>query len=304
MSGAERRYRRLLALYPRDHREHRGEEMLGVLLEGGEPGWRDYADLVAGALRLHLRRVFALDGGVDPRDVLAVVSLLGPIAVLVGATSALREVAWWVKVGSFWQMPWSEQVPDAPVWAIWAITAVLALCGLRRSAAVGAWVACAAYAWLPTVSPTWPIAINGGIVLLGLFAAAALTWSAGPRRGRELVGGAAVPLFTAAVGVAVSIEVLTSGPRWVAFAELGVLALGAFLACGVRSRVGRRAALVVVVPVLVGLLTWVLMHFIGRIPEVLQVAIPVALPLAVLLVLGALPRGRRRLPGTPSRPGA
>ncbi|MGW4400070.1 hypothetical protein ACWEHA_32680 [Amycolatopsis nivea] len=34
MSDLERRYRRLLALYPRAHRAAHGEEMLGVLLDG------------------------------------------------------------------------------------------------------------------------------------------------------------------------------------------------------------------------------------------------------------------------------
>ena len=61
MSTAERRYRRLLAWYPRDHRERNGEEMLGVLLAGSSdrrgPRWRETVDLLWGAVRMHLRRV-------------------------------------------------------------------------------------------------------------------------------------------------------------------------------------------------------------------------------------------------------
>jgi hypothetical protein len=61
------RYRRLLAWYPRDHRERHGEEMLGVLLAGAEdrtrPSRKETADLLLGALRLHLRRTVGMDGG-------------------------------------------------------------------------------------------------------------------------------------------------------------------------------------------------------------------------------------------------
>ncbi|MFT7837682.1 hypothetical protein Q5530_16205 [Saccharothrix sp. BKS2] len=91
-TGLERRYRRLLAWYPRDHRERNGEEMLAVLLAGAggrtRPGPRESADLLRGAARLHLRRVVAADGGVEPGGVLAVVSLLGPVALPAGATGS------------------------------------------------------------------------------------------------------------------------------------------------------------------------------------------------------------------------
>jgi len=109
VSGVERRYRLLLALYPRDHRDHKGEEMLGVLLaaagDRSRPGWREYADLLWGAARLHLRRVVAADGSVDPRDVLAIVSLLAPMALLAGATTGLHELAWWVRAGALGDYP-------------------------------------------------------------------------------------------------------------------------------------------------------------------------------------------------------
>jgi hypothetical protein len=73
----DRRYRRLLALYPKDHRAEHGEEMIGLLLAGALPAQRygeygarrigfwqhiaDMADLMAGAARI--RFWLALRGG-------------------------------------------------------------------------------------------------------------------------------------------------------------------------------------------------------------------------------------------------
>ncbi|OLF17149.1 hypothetical protein [Actinophytocola xanthii] len=133
MTDLERRYRRLLALYPRDHRERTGEEMLAVLVadagDRSRPGWRETANLLWAAARLHLRRLVAADGGVEPGDVLAVVSLLGPVALLAGAAGSVHELAWWVRAGAVGQLPWSEQVPDLPVWLVWFAVAVAACSG-------------------------------------------------------------------------------------------------------------------------------------------------------------------------------
>ncbi|PWW56952.1 hypothetical protein [Actinokineospora spheciospongiae] len=296
MSDLERRYRRLLALYPRDHRERRGEEMLAVLLESADPGWRESADLVRGALRLHLRRVFALDGGVDPRDVLAVVSLLAPVAVLAGATTAVHEVAWWVRNDALGDLSWTQQVPDAPVWAIWLLTAVLSAFGLRRAAAAGAWLGAIGFLVL-SVNPHWIPAPHAGSTLLGLLTAISLTWSPGPRSGRERVGGAAVPIVAAAVVAHVAVGTLAHGSPSVEFVELAVLAVGALFACGAGSRVGRRAALVLVVPVATALLTAVVQDVSGRLPDIAQYALLYGLPLVVLVLLGAMPRSVKRRTG-------
>ena len=56
----ERRYRRLLRLYPRSYREQHGEDMLGVLMDGadgtkGRPGFMETLDLLHGALTVHAR---------------------------------------------------------------------------------------------------------------------------------------------------------------------------------------------------------------------------------------------------------
>ena len=57
----ERRYRRLLGLYPRSYREQHGEDMLGVLMTaadqcaGGRPGFMETLDLLHGAMSVHAR---------------------------------------------------------------------------------------------------------------------------------------------------------------------------------------------------------------------------------------------------------
>lgn len=269
----ERRYRRLLALYPRDHRERHGEEMLGVLLAAGG-GWRDTVDLVAGAIALHLRRIFGLDGGVRRADAMAVVSLLGPIMLVAGAAPNLHEIAWWIRVGSFAQMPLT-QVPDAPAWAAWLVVAALALFGRRRAAAVAAWLAVFVYL---TVSLTVTDAFlmrfeNGGWLLLGLFTAIALTWSPGPVAGRALVGRRGVVLAVAGVVAMTVVTAFASrlyrlspmiweyGP----LIEVCVLAIGGWLACrAVASRrTGRRAVFVLALPAFVVALDYLLGSIVG-----------------------------------------
>ena len=54
----ERRYRRLLRLYPSSYREQHGDDMLGVLMDGadgakGRPGFMETLDLLHGALTVH-----------------------------------------------------------------------------------------------------------------------------------------------------------------------------------------------------------------------------------------------------------
>src|SRR4051794_33614854 len=117
-SRMEKRYRRLLALYPKDHRREHAEEMVGVLLLAGDGdaqvrapkpvAWAlrfgqhtaDSADLVGGALRIRgrialnrLRRTHWLSWTVrDQRwsDALAVVSVVAPLLLLVAALTEFR----------------------------------------------------------------------------------------------------------------------------------------------------------------------------------------------------------------------
>ena len=269
----ERRYRRLLALYPRDHRERHGEEMLGVLLDSS-PNGRDGLDLVGGAIVLHLRRVVGLDGGVNRRDVMAVVGLLGPIVLLTGAASDLHEIAWWIKAGALADMPY-RQVPEAPAWGAWLVVAILTLFGLRRTAAMMAWLASAtllvimarvhvSYAGDP---------MNDAWLMLGVLTAISLTWSAGPSRGKELVGRRGILLAIAGVTVSILLMAVTPSLYAVGFwayelgpwLATGTLALGCYLACRPVSdrRTGRRAAFVLALPVVTAMVVYVLKMIVG-----------------------------------------
>ncbi|XVS61208.1 hypothetical protein ACQPYE_23195 [Actinosynnema sp. CA-299493] len=305
MNGRERRYRRLLAWYPRDHRERHGEEMLAVLMAGAgdrrRPSPREHVDLVWAALRLHLRRALAADGGVDARDVLAIVSLLAPVALLAGATTGLHEIAWWVKADSLGDMPWSTQFPDAPVWVLWGVVAVLVLLGWSRAGAVLAWVAVVCSVLVAAFLPhqRWWTGVDAGWILVGLLTAVALTWSPGPARGRELVGGRAVLVMAATVGVTVVLGVFGHRVPLVEFLGLVTVVAGAAVACGHRSRVGRRAALILLLPTVTTALGFVQLFLSLRMPDSLEVAVFYGLPVVVLVALGGLPR---RVRGRPDRP--
>jgi hypothetical protein len=67
-SRLERRYQRLLACYPADHRRAHGQEMLDVLMTGAHAGQRspglvESADLIRGAVRVRIRPGASADPG-------------------------------------------------------------------------------------------------------------------------------------------------------------------------------------------------------------------------------------------------
>jgi hypothetical protein len=311
------RYRKLLAWYPRDHRERHGEEMLGVLLAGAgdrdRPSRKETVDLLRGALKLHVRRMAGADGGIDHRNVLAIVSLLGPIVMLAGAASMvetlhpmlLRDMMWDPRI-------YLILVPDGPVWPVWSVVAVLSLFRLRKAAAVGAWLGTFAFLAAASLSYTtfWSeMVLWAGWLVLGALTAVALTWSPGPARGWELVGGRRVVVLAAATGTAVllvlkslgtfgvlfmPVEHMTTvhgaGRMTLWFAALGVIVAGAVVAGGARTREGRRAALVLCLPVVVTVLLFVL----PRNPDPLvATAVCYGVPVVVLLAFGGLPRRAR-----------
>jgi len=82
----ERRYRRLLAWYPAEHRRVHAEEMVGVLLASARNGQRrpslaDTLDLIKGGIQTRLRpaRYDGLDDGW--RDTLAIASIATPAMI-------------------------------------------------------------------------------------------------------------------------------------------------------------------------------------------------------------------------------
>jgi uncharacterized membrane protein len=196
---------------------------------------------------------------------------------------------------------------------MWFVVAVLSLFRLRKTAAAGAWLS--VFAFVPTASINFrhywnSMAVYAGWLLLGLLVAAALTWSPGPARGWELVGRRRVAVLVAAVVTSVLLVLKSFGSFTVLetsltdlaaihgagrmalwFVALAVLVGGVLLAGGVRMREGRRAALMLSVPVMVGLVTFVLPVSYETRP--MAVAICYAVPLVMLVVFGGLPRRAR-----------
>lgn len=290
MTELERRYRRLLALYPRDHRERTGGEMLGVLMSAAgdrtRPGFRDTADLLWTAARLHLRRMLAAEG-VDARDVLAIVSLLGPIVLLSEAVPGVREVAWHLKHGVL-----PGRIPDAPLWAAWLVVGILVLRRWRVAAAIGAWGATAGFVLLEFSAPydrQWT-SLDAGWVLLGFLTAVGLTFSPGPSRGLELVGLRGVFVMAASVAVLGLFAVLGFSGLAEQWPWLVLLSASALWAAGHETPVGRRAALVLSVP-LIPVLLW---NTFGDWEPEVNMAVFYGSPLLLLLAVGGLPRSPRR----------
>lgn len=139
----------------------------------------------------------------------------------------------------------------------------------------------------------WWAGPTAGWSLLGAVAAVALTASPGPSRGRQLAGRWSVPIM--AVAVLATMVVGTIGYHLPAMQEWGLTALvaGAVVACGPRSRVGRRAALILALPAMTFALTSVLVATAGSVaingPTALLAIVYYCVPVLVLLALGPAP---------------
>jgi hypothetical protein len=239
-SRMERRYRRLLALYPRDHRREHAEEMVGVLLaaDGDGPArapnpaaWAlrsgqhaaDVADLIGGALRIRarmalnrIRRTRWFSWTVrDQRwsDALAVVSVIAPLLLLVAALTEFRipqAVASSVTGHPHWGVSASLGLADLPMAAGAPAVTVLVFLRLRRLAGLGA-LATAIGQIAAGAIPAFAGYADPAVaftVLLSCTAAVALLLSPGPdrglalltRSGTALVGAAALILGGFSVG--------------------------------------------------------------------------------------------------------
>jgi hypothetical protein len=198
MSTMEHRYRRLLRLYPRSHRDVHEDEMLAVLLACAAPGQQrlttaDRLDLVYGALKIrwrHLQSVF----GPEWSDALAVVSLIAPLFMLACSPSAM---VYTVVDGDFDPRP-LEGMPFDPTVILrisyvvgWTVVILAGFLGKR-------WVSAATAAALAALALYPGLTINGlysgadpldpPLLLTGLIAAIALIASPGPRHGAQLIG--------------------------------------------------------------------------------------------------------------------
>jgi len=209
-AGLERRYRRLLAWYPRPFRREQEDEMLAVLMAGARkgqrrPGLLETADVIRSALGIRLLR--ALSFGRENRrwtDALALFSVVAPVFVVL---VAILEVALPYHLplrdrspflfhlpGSFTQVG-GLSLLSAPFFDIavgfQVIVAAFALLGRRRMTLI-AMAASVLYWILYWVVFRYGISrvpdalqlVAAGAYILG---AAAFLTSPGPPRGRRLV---------------------------------------------------------------------------------------------------------------------
>jgi len=214
----EKRYRRLLILYPKDHRDEHAEEMVGVLLAAAAhhaPGGSaldaarrtgrhaaDSADLVAGALRIRgrmtlgrIRRGRWLSCAVrDPRwsDALAVVSVVAPLLLLVAALAEFsipQATASGVTGHPYWPIGNTLAVSDLPLAIGAPVVAVLACLRLRwiaGLAALATGISQVVSGAIPAFSRDTTPATAFTVLLAGT-AAAALLLSPGLGRGLALL---------------------------------------------------------------------------------------------------------------------
>jgi hypothetical protein len=297
MNALERRYRRLLALYPRSHRAIHEAEMLDVLLDTAAqgqrwPGTREIIDLLHGALLiwLHQMQRAVRDGWADA---LAIVATLAPILLcLVSVPAAgflLRAVL--EPTVSMLSYPLLAGAVVA-----WPLIFTLSLLRQHRLAALTGWVTTAA-------SSSAVLFQGQELLVLELLAAFALTFSPGVPRGLTLLGPARVLSFSAGI-LLVSAYLAERfaedlSPDWATAPVLVCFALGWVLigrtAFQLQQPANRRAAILLALPV-----TAIAMSQLSLTPVVSQPVFHVAyllLPLAVFGVLIAAERAaviRRR----------
>jgi hypothetical protein len=232
--GLERRYRRLLACYPRAFRREHTEEMLAVLMAGAAPGRRrpglaESADLIRSAAGMRLKPAGPGQSNRPWTDALAVFSVVAPLFLLAADLLDLAlpyhlplayrlgpdpQIQFFARYGHQWDGLWLIHLTGfATAVCCQVIVAALVLLRLRRMALAAA-VGSVLY---------WSVAISGYPALLEVIAAsvgiletAALIASPGPRRGRHLLNwrhGIVLLLAAAAVHASEIIYRLTN-PIW------------------------------------------------------------------------------------------
>ncbi|GAA3447535.1 hypothetical protein [Planomonospora venezuelensis] len=259
MSALETRYRRLLAWYPQDHRARHGEEMIGVLLAGAEPGRsfpdpRDAFDLLRGAVAIRVQRLVGPASSAHWRDALNAAAIVAPLFFLVTVTGP-------VAITLFVSGPASLRdhlVSLALAFLPNGLLLLLALRGPRWAAVAWAWIwglggsVLTYHTLLVLIGETAAAAewfIPSAIVsqsLPGVLAALLMTFASRPAEGVNLVGRGTLLRWTAVSALALAATTIV----WHAFMvdlfieQMTAPALIA-MACGAgcRTPVGRRAVL-------------------------------------------------------------
>ena len=278
-------YRRLLTLYPKDHRREHAEEMVGVLLAAAGQGRApaaglagraqrlgqhaaDSADLIGGALRIRgrmtLNRVKRIRWPAwtvrDERwsDALAVVSVVAPLLLLVAALTEFRipqAVASSLTGHPHWRLSETLTLADLPMAAGAPGVIVLAFLRLRRLAGLGALATAVgqiAAGAIPAAAGYASPAVAFTVLLSGT-AAAALLLSPGPDRGLALLTRSG----TALVGVGALILADFGGPVAGLPADLLIAAVLVTVAAGcLCAAVSRRVLALLAIPVIPYVFGW------------------------------------------------
>jgi hypothetical protein len=265
MPALERRYRRLLAWYPAEHRRLNGEEMIGVLLAGARAGQRrprpsDALDLIRGGLRIRLRSL--LSGNLDSKltDALAIYSIIVPVVLLIsGAVWATGTNYRWLRETSNMALWWRLQPLgfESLYLALILLPPILVWRRHRRAAVVLALVP-AAFATVGAfrLSATSGVVGDSASSLLLMLQAVALAVSPGPRRGLQLLSKPAWAVVCAA-GLAAAVpytpqtEVFFGMPATEAILVVGgvVVTVLAAMLVTLPARVGFRIISLLAAPV-------------------------------------------------------
>ncbi|RJL34046.1 hypothetical protein [Bailinhaonella thermotolerans] len=292
----ERRYRRLMRVYPRSHRREYEEEMLGVLLAGAvrrdRPSPGDVADLLRGGLAVRGRVCAEAVAGPRWRDALAVAGLVAALMTAgdaVGLLALLPDVLLAEGSGALLR----EVIARDGLSLVW-LAVVAAVVARWRHAAAVAWgtLGLTVLAGLPV---TLGIPFPGGpeldpvMCLNGFAAAAALTVSGGPARAFGLLGPArftVLCLFAAAHAFPVYGGLVLGDELAVRKEPEAAVLLGLAAAAVALAPRGLRLAVALALPAPI---LWTLYHVVpGYLPPTwpwpLGYAGPPPLPLAVLIL--------------------
>ena len=307
----ERRYRRLLIVFPADHRREYGEEMIGVLLASTPQGRRrprlaDALDLVTAGLRARFRALGAGLSDASWPDALAVCSVALPVTLL--AALAVNYV-WYLLPGFFFSGLSDFYLPSLAL----ALPALIAL-RYRRTAAVVA-LAAAAWFWFLLLSQltVWIDGLEASYCVALLVQAIALAGSPGPRRAAAVMSWKTWLVLCAAgfaMGAA-SLRYPWALLTWQATAV--VLAFLAAVGAGLVLTLPRPAALRLLVLVAIPAVpaaVWVLQFTVALAGHTPQVPFPVLafLPVLALACVSAVALWRdgtaaRRRKQPPALPG-
>ena len=255
----ERRYRRLLALYPAEHRRVHGEDMIGVLLASASdrqrhPSVADTIDLIKGGLQTRLWRGTYEGGDIGWRDTLALASIAIP---------AVLAMSWVVGI-VIWAVTARSRIPAAtvnvgdlipliviPVVAtLLTVLPPLAVLRYRRTAIVACVIAAIFYATFV------PFLDRQSYSLAFLLEAIALLAGSGPRRGlRLLTRKDRIALCSAALALSVpryllAFPVIESPPSPpVIVISVAAATAGLAFVLTLPSPVGRRLFILLAIPV-------------------------------------------------------